>query len=70
MPEPCISCHRETRAGTRLFAARRRGRDTVTGEEGFLCHSCQRGSAGLGAQQTMPLSGRYVVIDLGNMQGM
>lgn len=70
MPEPCISCHRETRVGTRLFAARKRGRDTVTGEEGFLCHACQRGSAGPGAQHSAPLSGRYVVIDLGNMTGL
>lgn len=69
MQEPCISCGRETRAGTRLFSARKRGRDTATGDEGFLCHSCQRGSAGDGAESTAPLSGRYVVIDLGNMPG-
>ncbi len=70
MVEPCISCGRETRAGSRLFSARKRGRDTSTGEEGFLCHSCQPGSAGTGAGSTAPLSGRYVVIDLGNIPVM
>ncbi len=70
MPEPCISCQRDTRVGTRLFSARKRGRDIVTGEEGFLCHACQQGSAGPGAQSTAPLSGRYVVINLQNSPGL
>jgi hypothetical protein len=64
MDEPCISCGRATRAGTDLFSARKRGRDTATGQEGFLCLACQAGSAGAGAEQSIPLSGRYVVIDL------
>ena len=61
--QPCISCGRNTAPGTRLFAARKLGRDTHTGETGFLCHACQPGSARAGSQQTIPLSGRYVVID-------
>lgn len=69
MPEPCISCQRDTRAGTSLFSARKRGRDTVTGEDAFLCHACQRGSAAPAAESTAPLSGRYVVMDLGNIPG-
>ncbi|MGI8657740.1 MAG: hypothetical protein ACR2K4_03080 [Candidatus Limnocylindria bacterium] len=69
MEEPCISCGRETRVGTRLFSARKRGLDTATDDEGFLCSSCQQGSAGTGVESTAPLSGRYVVIDLGNMPG-
>ncbi len=64
MDERCISCGRDTRAGGTLFSGRKRGRDTVSGEEGFLCHACQAGSAGPGGQSTVPLSGRYVVIDL------
>ncbi len=64
MDERCISCGRETRVGTALFSARTRGRDTATGEEGFLCHACQPGSAAAGGESTIPLSGRYVVIDL------
>jgi hypothetical protein len=59
-----MSCGRDTHAGTPLFSARRRGRDTTSGEEGFLCHACQSGSAGPGGESTTPLSGRYVVIDL------
>ena len=64
MDERCMSCGRDTEAGTTLFSARKRGRDTSTDDEGFLCHVCQLGSAGLGGQSTVPLSGRYVVIDL------
>jgi hypothetical protein len=62
--ERCISCGRDTRAGTTLFAARKRGRDTSTGDEGLLCGACQPRSAEDGAPQSVPLSGRYVVIDL------
>ena len=70
MDERCISCGRETRAGTELFSARRRGRDTASGAEGFLCHTCQSGSAASGSEPRIPLSGRYVVIDLpGGMPG-
>lgn len=68
MRQPCISCGRETAAGTRLFAARKRGRDLVSGETGFLCHACQPGSAALGSEQTVPVSGRYVVVEIGTMQ--
>jgi len=63
MDESCMSCGRDTRPGTRLFGARKRGRDTSTGDEGFLCQACQPGSAGPGSESTVPLSGRYVVID-------
>lgn len=62
--EPCLSCGSDTAAGTRRFSSRKRGRDTHTGTEGFLCHACQPGSAGPGAEQEIPLSGRYAVIDL------
>jgi hypothetical protein len=64
MDERCISCGRDTRAGTELFSARKRGRDTTSGAEGFLCHACQPGSAAGGSEQHIPLSGRYAVIDL------
>ena len=64
MAQPCISCGRDTAAGTRRFGSRKRGRDTRTGEEGFICHACQPGSAGPGAEHQIPLSGRYVVIDM------
>jgi len=70
MPEPCLSCGRDTSAGTRLFSARKRGLDTVRGDDGFLCQACQPGSARMGARSTAPLSGRYVVIDLGNTTGL
>lgn len=64
MTQPCISCGRDTAPGTRRFSSRKRGRDTHTGEEGFLCYACQPGSAALGAEHRIPLSGRYVVIDI------
>lgn len=64
MDEACISCGRDTRAGTALFGARKRGRDTVTGHEGLICQTCQPGEALGGAEQSIPLSGRYVVIDM------
>ena len=61
MDDSCMSCGRDTAPGTPLFSARKRAVDTVTGAEGFLCQSCQPGSAGLGGEQTTPASGRYVV---------
>lgn len=64
----CLSCGRDTSAGTALFSARKRATDTESGATGWLCHSCQEGSASVGADQSIPLSGRYVVIELGNMQ--
>jgi len=67
MTDACLSCGRDTRPGTRLFSARKRGVDTANGDEGFLCQACQPGSARPGGVSTVPLSGRYVVIDLGNM---
>jgi hypothetical protein len=64
MDERCMSCGRDTNAGTRLFGARKRGRDRATGSDGFLCHACQPGSAATPDAQSIPLSGRYVVVDL------
>ena len=60
----CLSCGRDTSAGTSLFASRKRGLDRERNVEGFLCYACQEGTATLGAEQSIPLSGRYVVIDL------
>jgi len=66
----CLSCGRDTAAGTILFSARKRGLDRETGAEGFLCQSCQEGSATIVPDQSIPLSGRYVVIDIpGGMAG-
>lgn len=64
MPQPCISCGRDTAPGTRRFGSRKRGLDRETGAEGFLCYACQPGSARPGADQQIPLSGRFAVIDL------
>ncbi len=64
MEQPCLSCGRNTAAGTRLFSARKRGRDTRADNDGFLCYACQPGSTAPGAEQSTPLSGRYVVIDM------
>lgn len=61
--EHCLSCGRDTMAGTELFASRKRGLDRETNVEGYLCYACQEGTATLGPQQSIPLSGRYVVID-------
>jgi hypothetical protein len=66
----CLSCGRDTSAGTTLFASRKRGLDRERNVEGFLCYACQGGTATLGAEQSIPLSGRYVVIDIpGGMAG-
>lgn len=67
MSQDCISCGRDTAAGTLLFSARKRGLDTLSGDEGFLCRACQEGSAVVGPDQDIPPAGRYAVI---NMQGM
>jgi hypothetical protein len=64
MDEQCLSCGRNVAAGSILFSARKRAIDQETGDEGFLCQACQEGSATLGAEQEIPLSGRYVVINL------
>ena len=70
MDERCLSCGRDTAAGTRLYASRKRGVDRETRVEGYLCSACQPETAGLGAEQSIPLSGRYVVIDIpGGMPG-
>ncbi len=71
MDERCLSCGRDTAAGTRLYASRKRGIDRETRVEGYLCYPCQPGTAALGAEQSIPLSGRYVVIDIpGGMPGV
>ncbi|HEX7196413.1 MAG TPA: hypothetical protein VF364_06220 [Candidatus Limnocylindria bacterium] len=64
MHQPCLSSGRDTAAGTALFSARKRGRDLESGEEGFLCQACLEGSAVVPPDQSIPLSGRFVVIDL------
>ena len=64
MDEHCLSCGRDTAAGSVLFSARKRGLDRGTGADGYLCQSCQEGSAVVVPDQTIPLSGRYVVIDI------
>ncbi len=69
MDDRCLSCGRDTRPGTALFSARKRGKDTESGIDGFLCQACQEGSAVVGPDQTFPLSGRYVVIDLSSSGG-
>ena len=38
--ERCAACGRETAAGSRLFADRRRARNTETGELAYVCGSC------------------------------
>ena len=63
MDDHCLACGRETAAGTQLFASRKRGRDREANVDGYLCYACQPGTAGLGAEQSIPLSGRYVVVD-------
>ena len=63
MSDSCLQCGRDTAPGTRLFSARKRAVDKATGAEGVLCHACQPGSAGLGAEHRTPASGRYVVMD-------
>ena len=68
MDTHCLSCGRDTAAGTELFASRKRGLDRQTNVEGYLCYSCQPGSASLGAEQSIPISGRYAVIDIGGIQ--
>jgi hypothetical protein len=69
--EHCLSCGRDTAAGSALFAARKRGLDRETKVRGYLCYACQEGTATLGADQSIPLSGRYVVIDIqGPMHGI
>jgi hypothetical protein len=65
----CLSCGRHTSAGTALFADRKRGRDVENGAEGYLCAACQPGSAQVTADQSIPLSGRYVVIEFGGSGG-
>jgi hypothetical protein len=63
MDQRCLSCGRDTAAGTELFASRKRGRDLEANVEGYLCYSCQEGTAGTGAEQSVPPRGRYVIMD-------
>jgi hypothetical protein len=63
MEAQCLSCGRDTSAGTSLFASRKRAIDRQRNVEGFLCYPCQDGTATLGAEQSIPVSGRYVVMD-------
>jgi hypothetical protein len=67
--DACLSCGRDTSAGTPLFASRKRGRDVATGAEGFLCSACQPESASTSPDQTIPTSGRYVVVEFGGSGG-
>jgi len=63
MDQPCLSCGRNTAAGTDLFASRKRGLDRETNVEGYLCYGCQDGTAAAGAEQSVPPRGRYVIMD-------
>ena len=67
MDQHCLSCGRDTAVGSELFASRKRGIDRQTRADGYLCYSCQAGTASLGAEQSIPLSGRYAVIDIGGI---
>lgn len=67
MDQLCLSCGRNTAPGTHLFSSRKRGIDTQMKQEGFLCLTCQAGSATIDPDQAIPASGRFAVI---NMQGM
>lgn len=49
MDQACLSCGRDTAAGTVLFASRKRGLDREANIEGYLCYSCQDGTADPGA---------------------
>jgi hypothetical protein len=50
--ERCVACGRETSAGSRLFAGRRRARNTETGETVYLCGSCVDGTMTPGSKQS------------------
>ena len=67
MDDGCLSCGRDTGAGTALCVGRKHGRNVKTRAEGYLCEACQPGSAAITPDQQVPLSGRYVVIDIGNL---
>jgi hypothetical protein len=62
----CLACGRSTAAGTALFASRMHGVDRETGQTGWLCYACQEGSAAPRGDQSIPVSGRYAVVPLGN----
>jgi hypothetical protein len=47
-----------------LYASRKRGLDLETSVEGYLCYACQPESASGGAEQSIPLSGRYAVVEI------
>ena len=67
MDQRCLSCGRNTAAGTELYASRKRGLDRQTGVEGYLCYACQPGTASGGAEQSIPPAGRYAVVDIGGI---
>jgi hypothetical protein len=70
MDQQCLSCGRDTTAGTELFAFRKRGLDREANVEGYLCYPCQEGTADSGTEQAIPPRGRYVVTDhLGGLPG-
>lgn len=64
LDEKCLSCGRNTAAGTELYASRKRGLDRLASVEGYLCYSCQPGSTSERAEKTIPAGGRYAVVDL------
>jgi hypothetical protein len=67
MDQHCLSCGRDTAAGSEQFASRKRGIDRQTRVEGYLCYACQPGSASGGVEQSIPVSGRYAVVDIGGI---
>jgi hypothetical protein len=69
LDQHCLSCGRDTAAGSALYASRKRGLDRKTRVEGYLCYACQPWSASGGAEQSIPLSGRYAVVDVGGIPG-
>lgn len=67
MDSHCLSCGRDTAAGSELFASRKRALDRQANDEGYLCYSCQPGSPSGGAEQSIPPAGRYAVVDIGGI---
>jgi hypothetical protein len=67
MDQHCLSCGRDTAAGSDLFASRKRGIDRQTSVEGYLCYPCKPRTASGGAEQSIPPAGRYAVVDIGGI---
>ncbi len=65
MDQQCLSCGRDTAAGTELFGSRKRGLDREANVEGYLCYRARERPTPAGSSRSRPVGGTWSRISSG-----